>query len=63
MENLIFAISYTLVVAIVAYYYWLEGNKRGVREAIGIIMQYEPEALMRISPKLREMLDVTADIE
>jgi len=63
MDNFIFAIGYTCIIAIVAYYYWIEGNKRGISETVYIIMQHEPEALMRIRPKLKEMLNVTADIE
>jgi hypothetical protein len=63
MDNFIFAIGYTFLIAIVAYYYWIEGNKRGISETVHIIMQHEPEALLRIRPKLKEMLNVTADVE
>lgn len=59
MENFIFAIGYTSIIAIISYYYWVEGNKRGISETVNVIMQYEPEALMRIRPKLKEMLNVT----
>ena len=59
MENFIFAIGYTFIIAIISYYYWVEGNKRGISETVNVIMQYEPEALMRIRPKLKEMLNVT----
>ena len=58
MDNLIFALSYTVLTAVVAFYYWLEGNKRGINETVQIIMQFEPEVLMRIRPKLKEMLNV-----
>jgi hypothetical protein len=60
IDNLIFALGYTSIMVIVAYYYWIEGNKKGVRETLHIIMQHEPEALLRIRPKLQEMLNVTA---
>ena len=59
MENFIFAIGYTFIIAIISYYYWVEGTKRGISETVNVIMQYEPEALMRIRPKLKEMLNVT----
>jgi hypothetical protein len=59
MENFIFAIGYTSIIAIISYYYWVEGNKKGISETVNVIMQYEPEALMRIRPKLKEMLNVT----
>ena len=64
MDNLIFALSYTVLTAIISYYYWVEGNKRGISETVNVIMQYEPEALMRIRPQLKEMLNVeTTDVE
>jgi hypothetical protein len=63
MYNFIFAFGYTTLIAIIAYYYWVEGNKRGINETVHIIMQYEPEALMRIRPKLKEMLNVTTNVE
>jgi hypothetical protein len=63
MENLIFAICYTAIIAVIAFYYWIEGNKKGVNETIQIIMQLEPEALMRIKPKLKELLNGPADAE
>jgi len=63
MENFIFAVGYTVIIAVISYYYWIEGNKRGVTETIQIIMEFEPDALMRIRPKLKEMLNVTTDVE
>ena len=63
MENFIFAIGYTSIIAIIAYYYWLEGNKKGISETVFIIMQYEPEALMRVRPKLKEMLNAPTDVK
>jgi hypothetical protein len=63
MDNFIFAIGYTSLIALVAFYYYIEGNKRGVRETVHIIMAYEPEALLRIRPKLQEMLNASTDVE
>ena len=63
MENIIFGIGYTALLGVVAFYYWIEGNKRGVQETVQLIWQYEPEALMRVRPKLLEILNVTTDVE
>jgi hypothetical protein len=59
MDTFLPALGYTLLMGIVAFYYWIEGNKRGIKETIHIIMQHEPEALMRIRPKLKEILNET----
>ena len=59
MSNALFALCYTVITGIIATYYWIEGNKRGVSETVKLIMQHEPEALFRLKPKLQEMLNVT----
>ena len=63
MENFIFALGYTFILAIISYYYWIEGNKKGVSETVRLIMEYEPEALLRMRPKLKELLNVQTDAE
>jgi len=59
MDNLTTAILYTMLTAIVATYYWLEGRKRGVQETLSVFSEHEPEALKRLQHKLREMLGVS----
>jgi len=63
MENFIFALGYTFILAIISYYYWIEGNKKGVSKTVRLIMEYEPEALLRMRPKLKELLNVQTDAE
>lgn len=59
MENLITAIMYTLLTAVVATYYWLEGHKKGVNETLKVFNEYEPDALKRVQTKIKELLSVT----
>ena len=59
MDNLTSAVLYTLLIAVVAAYYWLEGRKRGVQETLSVFGEHEPEALKRLQHKLREMLSVS----
>jgi hypothetical protein len=59
MDNLTSAILYTLLLAVVAAYYWFEGHKKGVHETLIVFKEHEPEALKRIQTKLREMLSVS----
>jgi hypothetical protein len=59
MDNLTSAVLYTLLTAVVATYYWLEGRKRGVQETLIVFNEHEPAALKRVQTKLREMLGVS----
>ena len=59
MDNLTSAVLYTLLIAVVAVYYWFEGRKRGVQETLMVFNEHEPAALKRMQTKLREMLGVT----
>jgi hypothetical protein len=60
MDNIITAGLYTLLLAAVAFYYWLEGHKKGVTETLSVFHHHEPDALKRVQTKLRqELLDVT----
>ena len=59
MDNITSAILYTLLIAVVATYYWLEGRKRGVQDTLFVFGEHEPEALRRLQHKLKEMLGVT----
>jgi hypothetical protein len=57
MDNLVSAALYTLLLAVVAIYYWLEGHKKGVTETLKIFNEHEPAALKRVQNKIREMLN------
>lgn len=57
MDNLITAGLYTLLVAVVAFYYWMAGHKRGVSETLKVFNEHEPDALKRVQFKLRELLN------
>ena len=59
MDNLTSALLYTLLIAVVAFYYWLEGRKKGVQETLIVFNEHEPAALKRVQHKLREMLGVS----
>lgn len=61
MDNFITAGLYTLLTAIVAYYYWLEGHKKGVVETLSVFNLHEPEALKRVQVKIREELADVSD--
>ena len=59
MDNLISASLYTLLIAVVAFYYWVDGHKKGVKETLIVFRDHEPEALIRVQNKLREELNVS----
>ncbi len=59
MDNITSALLYTLLIAVVAFYYWLEGRKKGVQETLLVFNEHEPDALKRVQLKLREMLGVS----
>lgn len=61
MDNFISAGLYTLLTAIVAFYYWSEGHKKGVVETLSVFNHHEPEALKRVQGKLREELANVSD--
>ena len=61
MENFIFALGYTFIIAIVAFYYWKEGRQIGIISTIEVIGHFEPEALTRIKPKLQELINDAAN--
>ena len=63
MENFIFALGYTLIAASVAFYYWKEGRELGIRDTVEVIGFFEPEALMRIKPKLQEIINASTNVE
>ena len=63
MENFIFALGYTLIAAVVAFYYWKEGRELGIRDTVEVIGFFEPEALMRIKPKLQEIINASTNVE
>ena len=58
MDNILTAGLYSILTAIVAFYYWLEGQKKGIHETLMVFREHEPEALKRIQRKLREILNV-----
>lgn len=57
MDNLLSAGLYTLLIVVVATYYWFEGHKRGVKETLLVLNEHEPEALKRVQQKVREELN------
>lgn len=59
MDNIFSAVGYTMLIAIVAMYYWFEGRKKGVQETLLVIHEHEPEALKRVQRVLKETLDVS----
>lgn len=56
--NFVGAFLYTILIAIVALFYWYEGHKKGIRETLGVFHEHEPEALKRLQNKLKEMMGV-----
>ena len=61
MDNLITASLYTLLTAAVAFYYWMEGHKRGVTETLSVFHHHEPDAVKRVQGKLKEELQSVSD--
>jgi hypothetical protein len=61
MDNLITAGLYTVLTAIVAFYYWMEGHKKGVTETLSVFHYHEPDALKRVQTKLRQELQSVSD--
>jgi hypothetical protein len=59
MDNLISAGLYTLLIMVVAAYYWFEGHKKGVKETLLVFNEHEPEALKRVQQKVRKELNAT----
>ena len=57
MDNLITAGLYTALTAVVAFYYWMAGHKRGVSETLLVFREHEPDALKRVQTKLKEILN------
>ena len=58
-ETVLFAIFYTALLIPVAVYYYLAGRETGVRETVYVFHLFEPEALVRIHPKLKEIVNGT----
>jgi len=63
MDNFIFAVGYTFIIAIVAYYYCSIGRRIGIRATIEVMHVLEPEALLRMRPKLQELVDDTTNVK
>ena len=61
MDNIISALLYTVLLASVAFYYWLDGHKKGVSETLIVFNHHEPEALKRVQNKIREELQSVSD--
>jgi hypothetical protein len=57
MDNFITAGLYTLLMAGVAFYYWLAGHKKGVTETLVVFNEHEPEAVKRVQQKVRNELN------
>ena len=61
MDSLITAGLYTLLTAVVAFYYWVEGHKKGVAETLSVFHYHEPDALKRVQVKLKQELANVSD--
>lgn len=60
IENIVFALLYTAIIIPVATIHYLWGRSTGVRETVYVFHLFEPEALHRIHPKLKEIVNATA---
>ena len=61
MENFIFAVCYTALIMAVSFYYWLAGRQIGIRTSVEIIGNIDPELLIKLRPKLQELLNDATD--
>jgi hypothetical protein len=43
---------------IVSAIYWFRGKQQGILEAVAVFNEYEPDAVARISKRLRDKFDV-----
>ena len=58
MDNFLFAVGYTMLLAIVSFHYYSYGRVKGIEETIVVFKEHEPQALDRISNTIRKILNV-----
>lgn len=61
IENVLFAIFYTMIIIPVAAIYYIKGREIGVRETVHIFHMLEPEALQRMHPRLKEIVNAQSE--
>lgn len=59
--NFVGAVLYTLLMMIIAFYYYNHGKIVGIKETLTVLSVHEPEALRRLQLKLKEILGVTTE--
>jgi hypothetical protein len=57
INDVLFALFYTAIIIPVALYYYLLGREAGVRETVHVVHMLEPDALARMYPKLKEIVN------
>lgn len=60
IDTILFALFYTGIMVPVAFLYYIRGREVGVRQTVHIFNMLEPEALKRMHPKLKEIVDAHA---
>lgn len=58
MENFYFALGYTFIVMVTAFFYFNYGKKQGIEEACMVFKDKEPEAFTRMRARLRQEIGV-----
>jgi hypothetical protein len=61
MENLYFAVGYTIVIVVVAFFYYNQGKLSGIEEACTVFREKEPDAFKRMRNSLKEDLGIAAE--
>lgn len=59
MDNIISASLYTILVMVVAAYYYFQGHKKGIDDTVGVINTIDPSFLTKVRPKLQELANGT----
>lgn len=57
MYDFVFAVGYTLILMIVASFYYFYGRRIGVQTAVEVLHEIEPKAMERVNRVLKERLN------
>jgi len=59
MDTIIFAVLYTILIAIVSAIHYFWGHREGIKDTLEIISSVDPTILPKIKPKLQEIANAT----
>mgnify|MGYP006270731743 CR=1 FL=1 len=56
MNDIIFAVLYTLVVFSVSMFYFFHGKREGYHEVLSVLHEQDPQAFQKLRDRLKEMI-------